>query len=514
MKQLINRLLDQDTVVKEGGGYTHIDKDKYKAYNKFRPEGPKALFCYVPFNNISFSFEGRVLACAYNQKVELGHYPEQSVRDMWFNSVEGQQLRDHLEHNDLSYGCKHCKYFFDNEKFSGLKPLVFDKYSDYKHHKYPRILEFELSNECNYECVMCNGKVSSSIRKNRDHLPPIPSPYGDEFVEELTEFIPHLDEAKFYGGEPFLIPVYFKIWDKMLELNPKIKIFVITNGSALNNRIKGILEKGNFDLAVSMDSMNKETLEGIRLNARQEVMLKHIDWFNDYCKRKKKNLVISFTLMRHNWRDFEDVVHYCNRIGAILYVSYLKTPPQFALWNLPAETLEEIYQAVKDVDFEANNYAERQNRQVYRDFQTYMVHAIETNRTRPEEEIIPLVPGQSPLEAIGLAPATGDDGKNNGTSNNNGTSKKQAIMTTPNQPGAEYNPDHDYRADINQQLTAIGRTDIVDRVSGIIDGMAEEFDHNRVFYEMLNSDQKGMVAYIDDSNDHQLVVDVKNIFGI
>src|SRR5690606_9559332 len=106
-------------------------------------------FCYVPFTNMTFSFRGRVLACAYNQKVELGKYPDQSIREMWFESKMGNALREHMEHNDLSYGCKHCKYFFDNKKFSGLKPLVFDKYSEYKKHSYPRVLEFELSNTCN-----------------------------------------------------------------------------------------------------------------------------------------------------------------------------------------------------------------------------------------------------------------------------------------------------------------------------------------------------------------------------
>ncbi len=80
----------------DANGYHPLDADTYAEYNKFRPDGPQKLFCYVPFSNMSFSFEGRVLACAYNQKVEVGHYPEQSIREMWFDSVEGNKLRQHM----------------------------------------------------------------------------------------------------------------------------------------------------------------------------------------------------------------------------------------------------------------------------------------------------------------------------------------------------------------------------------------------------------------------------------
>ena len=84
-------------------------------------------------------------------------------------------MRDHLEHNDLSNGCKHCQHYLDKKKFSGLKPLVFDQYSDYKEEQMPKVLEFSLENTCNLECIMCNGDFSSSIRKNREKRPALQS---------------------------------------------------------------------------------------------------------------------------------------------------------------------------------------------------------------------------------------------------------------------------------------------------------------------------------------------------
>jgi MoaA/NifB/PqqE/SkfB family radical SAM enzyme len=148
---------------------------------------------------------------------------------------------------------------------------------------------------------MCNGNTSSSIRQNRDKLPPLPTPYDDAFVEQLKEFIPHLKEAKFFGGEPFLIHSYFQIWDVMMELNPAISIFVITNGTVLTEKVKELLHKGNFEMAVSIDSIRKERYEYIRKNANYESVMQNLDYFNDYIKSKGKTMSLSFTTQRENW---------------------------------------------------------------------------------------------------------------------------------------------------------------------------------------------------------------------
>ena len=168
-------------------GYHPIKRDLYKQYNLFRPNGPKPVFCYVPFNSLTFSFSGAVFACSYNREVQLGKYPDQSIDEIW-NGKEAKELRKHLLNNDLNYGCQHCHYFVEKGKFSNLKPLVFDKYYQNTEALFPQVMEFELSNECNLECQMCVGEVSSSIRKNRDKLPPIPMPYNDAFLEQLGKY--------------------------------------------------------------------------------------------------------------------------------------------------------------------------------------------------------------------------------------------------------------------------------------------------------------------------------------
>ncbi len=349
------------------GEYSSLDPEIVRAYNKVRPQGPNRLVCYVPFSNISFSLEGRVLACDYNQRVELGRYPERSVKEIWLGEP-GRKLREYMEHNDLSYGCEHCRYFFVNRCFSMLKPQTYDKYSRARKQRMPKVMEFEVANTCNLQCVMCNGRASSAIRSRREKLPALLNPYDDAFVEQIEEFLPFLEEAKFYGGEPFLIDVYYKIWDRILRVNPAMEMFVITNGTLLNERIKDLLRRGNFEVGVSIDAMSKTVYESIRVGADHDRVMENLHYFNDYCKSRGKVMTISATLMRVNWREIPEIVKFCNRIGAVAYFSYLRKPYELALWNLEKGELEAIERELRTVRFPEDTAITRQNKKAYTDF--------------------------------------------------------------------------------------------------------------------------------------------------
>ena len=368
--------------------YIPIEDTILKEYNRTRPLGSKPLFCYVPFNNIFFSFNGKVISCPYNQTVVLGKYPEQNLREIWY-SEEGKKLRAYLEHNDLSNGCKHCQHYLEKKKFSGLKPLVFDKYSKYSHGQMPKVLEFSLENTCNLECIMCSGEVSSSIRKNRDKLPPIQSPYDDEFVKQLEEFIPFANEAKFYGGEPFMTPIYFNIWDRIYELNKDIKLFTITNGTKLNTRIKEVLERQKFEIAVSIDGYTADTYSKIRKNADFDTVMKNLDYFNKYCLKNGYPLTISFTAMRNNWRELPKMVELCNKIKAHIYISYVHKPFNLALWNLTSVELGEMIRYLKGFSLPIDSFVishKKFNKSAYNDFITYLEGCYRENIEQEENK--------------------------------------------------------------------------------------------------------------------------------
>jgi len=352
-------------------GFHPLEQKLYKKYNRFRPEGAKPVFCYLPFTSLTFSFNGTVHVCGYNRDVLLGKYPDNTIDEIWQGS-EAKKLREYMSNNDLDYGCRHCKYFFEKEKFSNLRPLVFDKYYQHTDAAFPQVFEFELSNECNLECQMCSGEVSSSIRKNRDKLPPLNSPYDDSFVDQLATYIPYLKEAKFYGGEPFLIPIYYKIWDKVKELNPDLELFTITNGTHWNNKIEKIVTDLNFDLAVSIDAFDKEKLERIRKNVIYEKLMENIRRFSKICTSKGKHLSLSFTVQKDNWEQLPLVINLCNEVNAFIYVSYLERPIKFSIADLPKDELKKIRDYMENISLPRLSSKERHNYKCFEDFKNYL----------------------------------------------------------------------------------------------------------------------------------------------
>ncbi|MBL7799985.1 MAG: radical SAM protein [Chitinophagales bacterium] len=355
----------------ESKGFKPLNKGLYKKYNSFRPEGGKPIFCYLPYNSLTFSFTGKVFVCGYNREILLGKYPQNTIDEIW-NGSNAKKLREHMSHNDLEFGCQHCKYFFDKEKFTNLRPLVFDKYYNNTEALFPKVFEFELSNECNLECQMCQGEVSSSIRKNKDKLPPIPMVYDDAFVEQLAKYIPHLKEAKFYGGEPFLIPIYYKIWEKVRELNPSLELFLITNGMHWNSKIEKLVTELNFDLAVSIDAMDKEKLERIRKNVVHEKLLDNIKRFSDICTKKGKHLSLSFTVQKDNWDQLPLVIKHCNEVNAFIYVSYLERPIHYSLTDMSKAELKEVRAYMEKFNFPIFTQKERHNKKCFEDFKHFL----------------------------------------------------------------------------------------------------------------------------------------------
>lgn len=331
-----------------------------KNYTTQRPKDACGSLCLAPQRSLYFGFRGNVSSCCFNKTHVLGRYPEQSLLEIW-NGEQRHALDEALKKNDFSKGCHGCHDLINSGNFANLPAKNFDHLlaSD---KGFPTKVDFELSNECNLECTMCRGEFSSAIRKNREDLPPIPSPYDHEFIRQLEAFIPHIEHSHFLGGEPFLIPIYLDIWEKMMQLNPSIRISVQTNATILSDRVKRILETMVFDIAVSIDSFEKETYESIRKNAVYEKVMENIQWFRAYCQRKGTKLTVSFCPMTGNWKELPKVVKHCNELDAKLFFNTVYFPKELSYTSLSASELKEIITYLEGHDLPASNQIEHWNR--------------------------------------------------------------------------------------------------------------------------------------------------------
>jgi len=357
MKSLLN--LVQSVFRKSPAPELTMDRKLAEAYNQSRNGSGHDCFCNAPFTNMLFSQSGAIQVCCHNQEFSIGKYPEQSIREIW-NSAKANELRNHMRKFDLSHGCGICEADLKIGSFREVRAAHFDRIP--KHPEYPTMMEFLVSNQCNLECVMCKGEYSSLIRKNREKLSPLITPYDEKFVNQLEEFIPYLHETRFSGsGEAFSIDLNYHIWEMIIKLNPKCIIMVQTNGTILTDRVKNVLSRGNFQIGVSLDSLNKETFEAIRLNANFDKVMDNIRYFHEYSEAKKTKFDLAMCVMRQNWREMPDFVNFGNSLNAVIKFHKVWAPKEFAIYNLPPAELNEMHRHLSAFTFPENNPCQRNN---------------------------------------------------------------------------------------------------------------------------------------------------------
>lgn len=332
-----------------------LSSSTIERYNTGRRCADKSVVCHAPAVNLNFDQYGNARACCYNYTHVLGVWPQKTIKEIW-QGHEIKDLRAYILDNNLGGGCMECGKMMESGNNAGVRAHFFDEFArsplskkvqGVKHSLmggmvYPKVMEFELTNECNLECIMCNGMFSSSIRKNREKLSPIVSPYTDAFVEELEEFIPYLTDAKFLGGEPFMIEIYLKIWERIVRLNPSIRVHITTNGTFLNARIKKLLEGLKAGIIVSIDSVVPETYRTIRVGGNYDKVMENLEYFREYTKRKRTFLSIAACPMTNNWREMPALLDFCLDKNIALHMNAVFSPSELSIHDQSPEYLAEV----------------------------------------------------------------------------------------------------------------------------------------------------------------------------
>jgi len=344
---------------------------------------PGDTLCPAPLVNLHFSQLGVVTACCFNRTQVLGVYPKNSIREIWEGSAAAE-LRQALAKADLSKGCDKCLQQILARDFGGSHVVFFSNYSrvlaarreelgmipraDSSIAPTPLRLEFNVHNSCNLQCVMCHGLASSAIRSQREDLNPLPNPYDDSFVDQLEPFLPYVVETEFIGGEPFLIPLYLKIWKRMSGVNPKTRISILTNATTLEDGIRELLESINCWIHVSIDSHRKGTYESIRRGASYDRVMANCSYFQDLMARRGLPFYWRYCPMRLNWHEIPDTVEYCAERGIGISFNQLDSPLGLSLTTLPTDELSQVVDALAAREPKLPpTYIGFQNLQNYRD---------------------------------------------------------------------------------------------------------------------------------------------------
>lgn len=338
--------------------------------------------CKAAEYSLLFQPSGEVLACHYNRGYILGLYPNDSINDIWFGKKRSNLVKS-IRSGKFETSCHFCKLAIEQNLIhkAGINKyeyIVPDK------HKMPVSMEFQLDNICNLECIMCSGEYSSQIRKNREKGEPYISPYDNAFVEQIEEFLPYLRQASFTGGEPFLFDIYYKMWDRIKILNPDLPIYISTNGTVLNDKVKEYMQNLNFNFAISIDSLNKDSYERIRKNAKLADTLKNIDYFINYCKSKNRTINIKCLVTPLNYQDIPSLIDYFNNREINVIPKTVILPGFAAMENILESELEKIINFFDNINLKTESLTQRKNLERFEEIKRQIIFTLEKKKSKNE----------------------------------------------------------------------------------------------------------------------------------
>jgi len=312
----------------------------------------KNNLCFAPSKNLFFGTDGTISGCfAQSFILSYGKYPETNIEQAW-KSTTANKIRKLTKNQYLPPACNLCYTQVLEKNYDVSYASVYDQHKE--HTDYPVSMEFYLDNTCNLECIMCSPENSSLIAKKHG-ISKKKSPYNQKFLDELRCFIPNLKHTYFFGGEPFLIPIYFDIWEQIINSNPNCLIDITTNGTVLNEKVKSLLNKAKFNINISIDSLQKDAFESIRKNAKFETVMDNLDYFYNYCKTQNTKFFISFCPLQQNWEEIPDILNFANKLNVGLVYNRVWNPTDSAIWTLNPKNLEEIINYLEKYKFKPDN---------------------------------------------------------------------------------------------------------------------------------------------------------------
>ncbi|MFN8017998.1 MAG: SPASM domain-containing protein [Acidimicrobiales bacterium] len=313
---------------------------------------PLATACHVPATHLYLHPSGDVRVCCRNQ-VPLGNIVETSLTDMWRRSRR-RSMVDELSQGRYPHGCDPCAYEVAVEGWDNAFPRIYDRWAEVVEAdgidgdlEWPAHIEFNLSNTCNLMCIQCDGTLSSMIRLHREKLPPTPKPYGDAFFAELEAFIPHLREAQFAGGEPFLAPENFRVWEMVERLNPELRCVVITNATQWNDKIERVGRTLNMGYTFSIDGMTAATYQKVRVSADFDRTMANVPRYVEMARAKGQSLEVNFCLMQQNYMEFGDLLLWAESMGAKVNAQVVRHPPTCSLASLEPVELRTVVERLE-----------------------------------------------------------------------------------------------------------------------------------------------------------------------
>ena len=278
----------------------------------------KDKVCTHPFHVITIVPTGHCITCcpAYIKNFTIGNVFQDDFKKIW-NGKRAKYLRNALINGDFTTcDLNTCIYMELRDK----KELseFYEENSDEV--KMPDTVFMSWDYDCNVACITCRNQI---IKNDENTIK------GLQAIEKSV--LDACKNAKFFyasgNGDPFGSSYARNLIKKVVEINPKIKFLIHTNGVLCNEKIcreLNIIDKMQ-SVTFSIHAACKETYNKIVRYGNFDKVIENLEWISTLKKEGKiENLVMVFVVHKLNYKDMPDFVRLAEKHGAIASFRYYR----------------------------------------------------------------------------------------------------------------------------------------------------------------------------------------------
>ncbi len=299
-----------------------------------------SIECKLLKLGLNFDMSGMVQPCNQNtgyylQDEDKKHYNvlNDDLKEIWHSNHRKQLLEDHA--NDIrNPACQQC-WDCEDANIESTRQH-FNKELDKVEvlDEQPRIMIVKPGNLCNNACRSCNAHTSSLWYKTDYAL----DNQGKTFKEYIEFFTRHktayTDNAllekrwaewedniifwDMYGGEPLIIPLFYKTLDQaMASVTAKKKMFNLhTNGMVYKDFLVDKLSKfKSANIGFSIDAIGEKN-EYIRNGSKWDDILSNLKRYMDDCEQYENvSIGVRATITPWNIYHYEENYDFFKKMG-------------------------------------------------------------------------------------------------------------------------------------------------------------------------------------------------------
>lgn len=323
--------------------------------SKILPEDPATFsdtLCPYPWMHLSVMPMGEVRPCCISNDI-VGHVNDQSLSDIFY-SPDMEQLRVSLLEGERPDGCSNC-WTSESQNITSSRQRVLRYFSQKEFYSkwidQPQITSLDLrpSNVCNFKCRVCSPTHSSLHNAEQLALTTDPEKIIDlksisakgkwfdnnkEFIDQITNLLPALENIELFGGEPFLLKQLSTVLQKAAECGhaEHIRLHFNTNGSKFPSSWMPYFQKFQLvDICFSIDNIGAK-FEYERGGSWDEIS-HNIDLF-----RQENNINFIFSVMPtvniQNVLYLDELFTWAETNGHTIQLNMLEYPKHLNIDNM------------------------------------------------------------------------------------------------------------------------------------------------------------------------------------